>query len=214
MRLSLTKKQWLLLSPFIMVLSGHLVARITSSFMGKWAFIPVMLNLWLVAIFFTYLADGSNRIKDWLKPVKGKIGWKVMVMVVGLLPLPLFIMHWELLKPIEILVPYLLIAFINPFVEEFYWRGTLMDTASDWPKWGIILYSTFFFALNHPMSLGVFSNLNSGFSVFTSTFIMGIIWGVGYHKIGSLRWIIFSHFLVDTFNMSVPAFLDLFESGF
>ena len=210
----LTKKQWIILSPLIMVGLCHVTAKISSSLIGKWAFIPVMLCLWIVSIFFIKLSKEDQIKEKWLKSVKGKYLWKLLIIIVGLLPLPVFLMHWELLKSIEIFIPYLLIAFLNPFIEEFYWRGVLIDNLSDTSNWVAILYSSFFFALNHPASFGMFSNSNSGYIVFASTFIMGIIWGIGYKKTGSLRVVIFSHFLVDVFNLSVPAFLDLFQANF
>ena len=210
----LSKKQWIILSPLIMVFNCHVIARFSSNLIGKWAFIPVMLCLWITAIFFINLSKESQIREKWLKSVKGKYVWKLLIISIGLLPLPVFLMHWELLKSIEILIPYLLIAFINPFIEEFYWRGVLLDNLRGIPNWIAILYSSFFFALNHPASFGIFSNSNSGYIVFASTFIMGIIWAIGYKKIGSLRIVIFSHFLVDIFNLSVPAFLDLFQANF
>lgn len=208
---ALTKSQWIILSPILVVIGCHLSARIGMFFIGKWAFIPVVLTMWVMGLFFLKLGSTNHSLSKWLSKVPGKFGWKFLVLLVGLLPITLFLSYWELLLSWEIFIPYLILALINPFIEEFYWRGLLLDHTQHWKKWQAVLYSTFIFALNHPMSFGMFSELNWGFSVFISTFIMGIIWSVGYQKIGSLRWMVFSHFLVDSLNVSVPAFLDLFK---
>ena len=195
----------------MMVLACHLVARIGSSLVSNWAFIPVILTLWLIAL--TFLRPLQNdTYKKWFGKSKGNAIWKGLVILVGILPLPVFLLHWRTLSSWQIILPYVIIALVNPFVEEMYWRGLLLDHLSKWKNWHAVLYTSLFFALNHPLSFGMFSKLNSGLTVFISTFIMGIVWGFGYKKIGNLRLIIFSHFLVDTFNLSVPAFLDLYES--
>ncbi len=209
----MSKERLVLLSPIFMVIICHLVARISSSMIGKWAFIPVMLTMWAVCWIMISLSGKSAIQNKWLGKSKGKWGWKVLVLLIGLLPLPVFLLHWDLLKAWEIFIPYILIAVINPFMEEFYWRGVLLDRLTHLPHWQGVLYAAFFFALYHPLSFGVFSELNAGYTVFVSTFVMGLIWGIAYKKIGSLRWMIFSHFLVDSFNLSVPAFLDLFEQN-
>ena len=207
-----TKKKTVIFSPLIMVAACHIAGRVGCIYMGKWAFIPVMLTIWTVAFVFLYLFADKQFYKKWLSKKKGNIGMKFLVVLIGLLPLPIFLLHWQTLNSITILVPYVILALVNPFLEEFYWRGLLLDYTQSWPKWQSVIYTSFFFAINHPLSFGMFSVLNGGYTVFASTFVMGVIWAIGYQKIGNLRLIIFSHFLVDTLNLSVPAFLDLFKN--
>ena len=104
------------------------------------------------------------------------------------------------------------LALINPWIEEFYWRGLLLNYTKDWLNWFAVLYSSALFALNHA-AFGINSELNSGFEIVVSTFIMGVVWAWVYKKTQSLRWVIFAHFLVDFLGLSVPAFLDLWEKG-
>jgi len=72
-----------------------------------------------------------------------------------------------------------------------------------------VLYSSFFFATNHPLTVGVHSIANRHPAVLISTFVMGLVWAVVYHKTQSLRWTIFGHFLTDLLNLSIPAFLNI-----
>jgi membrane protease YdiL (CAAX protease family) len=104
------------------------------------------------------------------------------------------------------------VALINPWIEEFYWRGLLLDFTKNWSYWASVLYSGFLFSINHA-AFGINSKLNSGVEIVLSTLIMGIVWGFVYKKTNSLRWTILAHFLVDFLGLSVPAFLDLWEKG-
>ena len=212
MNLTDIQKKTVIFSPIIMVAACHIAARVGSIYMGKWAFIPVMLTIWIVAFIFLYLFADKQLYKNWLAKTKGHIGIKFLVVLIGLLPLPIFLLHWRTIDSATILIPYVILALVNPFFEEFYWRGLLLEYTRSWATWQSVIYTSFFFAINHPLSFGMFSVLNGGYTVFASTFIMGIIWAIGYQKIGNLRLIIFSHFLIDVLNLSVPAFLDLFKN--
>ena len=186
------------------------MAMISGQFIGKWAFIPVVISVWILFIFFIKRYGGSDRTKKWVQPVNGKLGWKVAAVVVAIIPLPLFLYHYKLLAPLHIWLPWILIALINPFLEEFYWRGLLLDYLSDQTAWVAILFSSFVFSANH-IAFGINSEVVSGADTLASTVVMGLVWGTVYHKTKSLRWTITSHFFVDFFNVSSVAFLDLFE---
>ncbi|WP_161486807.1 CPBP family intramembrane glutamic endopeptidase [Bacillus gaemokensis] len=111
---------------------------------------------------------------------------------------PVYILYW------------LLFACINPWIEEGYWRGLIIEAGKMLPKSVIILYSTVLFVVSHPMMWGVFSIANRSSQLYISLFIMGIIWSVIRFKTNSLRYSVFSHFLVDIGNMTVYVFLNLY----
>src|SRR5690606_19379190 len=50
-----------------------------------------------------------------------------------------------------VFVAWLLFAMINPWLEEGYWRGLMLDATRHWPRWASNLYSTSLFTLNHPL---------------------------------------------------------------
>ncbi|MBD3903325.1 CPBP family intramembrane metalloprotease [Chryseobacterium sp. C-2] len=110
-------------------------------------------------------------------------------------------------------MPWILIALINPWMEEFYWRGLLTDHTKKWNGLFSILFSSILFSLNH-LVFGIHSELFRGYEVLLSTFVMGMVWAITYKKTNSLRWVILSHFLVDFLNLSVPSFLDLYKATF
>jgi membrane protease YdiL (CAAX protease family) len=206
------KRTIVLLSPFLIILINFIVAIISGKLIGKWAFIPVILIEWCFFLFLVLRFGGSESIKKWLKKPSGSFGWTILALFVSLIPLPLFLLHSATLSSWIIWLPWILLALINPWMEEFYWRGLLLQYASKWPDWVAVLFTSAVFALNHAV-FGVNSTLNSGVAVIISTFFMGVIWGLVFKKTNSLRWVIFAHFLVDFLNLSVPSFLDLYKSA-
>lgn len=203
----------ILLSPLMVIVCTHVVAYAASHWMGKWAFIPTIMTMWTIGLLAIWRVGGKARMKTWLQPVAGKWGWKLLALLAGFTPITIFLNFYELLAPWHIWVPWLILALVNPWIEEGYWRGVIQDEAAkaNWPAWATILYGSVCFATYHPLSYGIFSKLNWGWPVWISLLTMGLIWAISYHKLKSLRWLIVAHFLVDFFNLSVPAFLDLFE---
>jgi len=210
--LKLTKKHIVIASPFLIILANFGVALAFGKIIGKWAFIPMVLFGWAIWSFFILKYGGINSIKKWLGNSKSGIGWGILAVIIGLITLPLFVRHYELLKDWTIWLPWILLALINPWIEEFYWRGLLLDYTKNLPNWISVLFVSILFASNH-IAFGINSKVNSGIEIVISTFIMGVVWAIIYKKTKSLRWTIFSHFLIDFFGVSSVAFLDLFEKA-
>jgi len=207
-----TQKYIVILSPFLIITINSLVAILFGKIMGKWAFIPVIGIEWCLFLFFILKFGKLDAIRRWLSKPSGSVGWTVLALVVGTIPMAIFFKHVDLLASWQIWVPWIVLALINPWIEEFYWRGLLLDYTGEWKSWLAILFSSFLFAANHAV-FGVNSELFRGVEVFISTFIMGIIWALVFKKTFSLRWVIVAHFMVDFFNLSVPSFLDLYKPG-
>ena len=199
-----------LLSPWIIIAINFITAYVAGDLIGKWAFVPIILIEWCLFMAVVLWAGGAQTIKKWLQPPRKKRLYLILALLSGCIPLPIFLMHYELLQPLQIWLPWLILALVNPWIEEFYWRGILLECTTHWRFWQAALFSSFLFALNH-LVFGVNSELNQGLTVFASTFVMGLIWAFIFKKTGSLRWVILAHFLVDVFNLSVPSFLDLYE---
>lgn len=206
------KNTAVLLSPLIIIIVNVIVALIAGHYIGKWAFIPIILIEWVLFLFFIFQYAYKGQLKRWLKPSFGGWGWKLLSLIIALGPLPIFLKHHHLLSNWEIIAPWIILALLNPWLEEFYWRGLLGDYTKKWGASLSIVFTSGLFALNHAV-FGINSELFSGYTVIISTFIMGVVWGATYRSTNSLRWVIFAHFLVDLFNLSSVAFLDLFKSG-
>lgn len=208
----MTNKRIVILSPFLIIIVNLVVAYVFGQIIGKWAFIPMVTIGWILWLFFILKFGGKESIKNWIKKPTGKFWWAILAILIGLIPLPLFIFYSNTLSGWTIWLPWITLALINPWIEEFYWRGLLLDFTKTWSNWTSVLYSSILFAINH-IAFGINSELNSGFEIVISTLIMGVVWGFVYKKTHSLRWTIFAHFLVDFFGLSAPAFLDLWEKG-
>lgn len=210
--MSFTKREIVIASPFLIIASNFGVAYVFGHLIGKWAFIPMILVGWVLWLFFIITYGGTVSIKNWLRKSSGSFGWNILAVLVGLIPLPLFLLHYELLDHWTIWLPWILLALINPWIEEFYWRGLLLDYTKNWSNWASILFVSILFAVNHA-AFGINSEVNSGFELVISTLIMGVVWALVYKKTKSIRWVLFSHFLVDFLGVSTAAFLDLYEKG-
>ena len=206
------KKNIVIASPFLIIAVNLGAAYIFGNYIGKRAFVPMILIGWSLWLFFIVKYGSLDAINKWLNKPKGKFIWSILALAVGLIPLPIFLLHNETLAGWQVWLPWILLALINPWIEEFYWRGLLLDYTKNWSNWTSILFTSILFALNH-IAFGINSEVNRGLDLIIATFIMGIVWAIIYKKTGSLRWAIFSHFLVDFLNLSAPAFLDLFEKG-
>jgi membrane protease YdiL (CAAX protease family) len=78
------------------------------------------------------------------------------------------------------------------------------------PAIGAVPYSTGLFMLSHPLTWGVFSVTIRSAIMVLPLFIMGVIWSVVYIKTKTLRHGIIAHALVDTLNLSVWVFLNIY----
>ncbi len=209
---SVKHKNTIILSPFLLILINYIVAVYFGKSIGKWAFIPIILIEWCFFSFLIYKHGGMGLVRSWLGKSRGSFGWNILALIIGIIPIPVFVFHVNLLATCTIWLPWILIAVINPWMEEFYWRGLLSDATGHWKGWLSVLFSGTLFAANH-LIFGVNSLLFRGPAVLISTLVMGLVWAVVYKKTHSLRWVILAHFLVDFFNLSVPSFLDLYKAG-
>jgi CAAX protease family protein len=100
------------------------------------------------------------------------------------------------------------IALLNPWVEEGYWRGLLMDAAGTWHPSLAIAYSTFGFALAHPLILGVNAHALAGLEGLIGSIVVGCPWAIVYAKSRSLRWPIVGHAFQDLVTVPVLVFLN------
>lgn len=204
------KRGVIIFSPLAVILLGHVAARVAVTFLNEWAWVPLVLIYWgaLGALIFWGREPGSFH--RWIGPARGGRPWTILAIVIGLVPLPILLLNFHLLATPTLFVLWLLFALINPWFEEGYWRGLLLDATQTWPKWASILYSTILFTVSHPLLAGVFSVANRDWMAIMAILLMGSVWAVAYHRTGTLRWVVLAHILVDLGNLAVPVFLNLY----
>lgn len=204
------KRRLLILSPLLVLALGHIAARIAVGWQSDWAWVPVLVVYWCTVAALIGWGREPGARRRWLGPARGPRLWTVLAVIVGLIPLPILILNFHLLSQPVVLVAWLLFAIINPWLEEGYWRGLMLDATRHWPRWASNLYSTSLFTLNHPLLGGLFAAANRDWMALTAIFVMGSVWAAAYQRTGTLRWAIASHVLVDLGNMAVPVFLGLY----
>ncbi|WP_141396938.1 CPBP family intramembrane glutamic endopeptidase [Ureibacillus xyleni] len=202
------------LSPLFIIAVVHMVATISYKTIPSFSWIITAISYWGLTGLMKYLFVPSNTLRDWLKKPVFIKKWLIIGLVVGIFPaVGILAFNVNLLVEYPMLTLFLfLFALINPWFEEGYWRGMILDAGDGMsiPRWLNIGYSTFFFVLSHPLMWGVFSIANRSIQMYISLLVMGIVWSMIRYKTGSLRWSVYSHMLVDVGNLSVFVFLNLY----
>ena len=147
------------LSPIAVIAAGHVAARLGQVWLGSWAWVPLTTTFWLSMLVFIQFSGG---LRSFICPSSGGTRhswlWPFLSILIGLAPLPLMILYHDVLRPVEIWLPWLIFALINPFLEEAYWRGALLKATATWPMGLAVVFTSFFFAASHPAMWGVFSS--------------------------------------------------------
>jgi hypothetical protein len=154
---SLTRKARLLyalLSPVLLVAVCAIVQILAGRLIGVWAWVPTIFCFWAVIALFTRQFSGYPAALDRFRKASGSVVWSAIAILAGLLSLHGFIRHWALLSSLHLIVVWLAFALINPWFEESYWRGLLMDATASWGKLLSLLYSSVWFAASHPLIWG------------------------------------------------------------
>lgn len=205
-----TRQRLMILSPILVVGMSQILIRLLAPILGVWSWLPFWLLYILLLILLIYLNGGFHQMRRWLAPSHGHWIWAVLASLIPVaMTLPIFIPNWRSLVSPQVLAWTLVFIAINPFVEEFYWRGTLLDATSSWPGWLSVSYSVLWFALQH-LWIGVIATAGRHPSALAGPVLMGAIWAPTYKATGSLRWPIAGHFLANLFSLSVPVFLNLY----
>ena len=205
----MTKQQFIRISPVLVVAISAITIRIAAGFMGVWAWLPWILVYWAVIGGLAIWGGGRETIKGWMKRPEGNWLWSAFAIVLGLSGITMFASSWQLITPLAILIPWLIVGLVNPFLEEWYWRGLMLDHTQTWANWIRIVYMSTFFSLNHLLGIGVTSVGGRHPVLIINAFVLGILFSIIYLKTKSLRWVIVSHALADLLGLSVPVFLNL-----
>jgi hypothetical protein len=149
-QLTQVRRRLVILSPFGLVVTCHLVARAAGPALGAWAWVPTMTVFWATIAALILCAAGRNALGRWLQAPQGGWAWSVLALAVGLLSLREFLADWHVLESPTILSLWLAFGLLNPWFEESYWRGLLIDATAGWVGGLGVAYSTLLFALSLP----------------------------------------------------------------
>ena len=200
-----------LIPPGIIILIGFIGSILFSKTIGAMGWIPLTLVYWSTIFIVVYRDSKKNEkpIFSYFKVKKFKWYLIFIALFIGFLPFPIFLWSYTALNTAFLIISWIIVALINPFFEELFWRGFMLEKGKNIPFWIKALISSALFTLLHPVMLGVFSKAMLTKELIISVFIMGLVWAFIYKKSKSLVLPYFSHLLVDIFNCSVLVFMNL-----
>ena len=153
---------------------------------------------------------GRDHIGYWLQKPKGHWIWLSIAGLVSLSTLPLFLQHYDVMRNLTVLIPSIIFFLINPWLEEFYWRGLLIDVTNKWPAWVSIGYSSILFTLWHTAFAWYSTGVRS-LSFYLPVLILGLVMGMIYKNTKSLWPAILSQMLINALNLSIPVLMNIIE---
>jgi membrane protease YdiL (CAAX protease family) len=199
------------LSPLALVAICAAIQFIAGRYVGVWAWVPTMLGFWLVIALLLHNSPSSPRPRQRFRRPSGSPFWSVLALLAGLLSLNGFLGNWTLLANAQLIVAWLAFALINPWFEESYWRGLLIDSTASWGKLASLLYSSAWFAASHPLIWGIHSLPLRKPEAVGALFFVGLIWGLAYQRTGSLRWCVVGHMLANLFGLAALVLLNMYD---
>ena len=207
------RQRVVLFSPILVVGLGFVLARITAGIWGAWSWVPVLIFYW-GSLVLLIAWGGGESIQRWLRPSRTDRWiwvWRVLSLAVPALFLPTaFLSGLASMNGWWVVVLWFGLGAINAWIEEGYWRGLLMDAASDWPGWMIGSYSAVFFGASHPLIFGwQEGDALHGIAGFLGILLAGVIWGLVYRQTRSLRLPILGHFLQQMLAPPYNVFIQL-----
>lgn len=204
-------KTLLALSPFALVAICASIQLMAGRLIGVWAWVPTMLAFWLIIAFLLHHQPDALRPCQRFQPASGSLFWSVLAVLAGFLSLHGFLSNWTLLASTPLIIAWLIFALINPWFEESYWRGLLLDSTASWGKLASLLYSTAWFAASHPLIWGIHALPLRKPEAVGALFFVGLIWGLAYQRTGSLRWCVAGHMLANILGLAALVLLNVYD---
>ena len=202
--------------PIAIIIAGNIIVNLFYKIISNYTFIPGVLAYWLLIFIVVYLdcKQKSISITSYIKGTKTKFYLIILSLIIGCIPLPIFIFYAKNLNTAFLIITWVIVAIINPFFEEIFWRGYILEHKAKMPIYIKVFYSTSLFTLSHVFIWGVFSAAMLSKELIISVFILGIAWSFIYIKSKSIVLPYFSHVLVDIFNLSTLAMMNLLPITF
>jgi len=199
------------LSPALLIGACAIVQIVAGRFVGVWAWVPTMLVFWLIIAGFLHRFSSRTPVRNRFRPSTGNFLWSVLAVAAGLLSLHGFLLHWSLLAETHLVIAWTVFALLNPWFEESYWRGLIMDSTASWGRLASLLWSSTLFAASHPLIWGIHSLPMRKIEAIGGVFVVGLLWGLTYQRTGSLRWCVAGHMLANLLGMAALVLLNLYD---
>ena len=200
------KRSSVLASVIILLVTGCIIAVQVREW--EWGWLAATLYYGSFMFVSILLIAGKDNLRKMLRP---SVNWKWNFLpVIFIIPMfiNVFIPNAGLLKTIDYLfVLNIFICLLNPWLEEFYWRGMIHEAFKEKPVLSVLV-SAIGFGLSHPLILGISSPGVRGWPGFVGVLAVGLVFWCCYYKTKSLRGCIITHFLIDVAGMSAYILAD------
>ncbi len=197
----MSKKQcFLLISPVLIIGIQRVIAIALFPIQSNWVWVPFVLVYWLIIFMLVKIFAPQMTLREIIKRPVGSWGWPIVALAVGLSGISFCLENLDYYTVPGYVIAGFVLALINPFFEETYWRKLMLDAFSH--KSMAIFYNSTLFGLLHLFSFSVISSPNRDFLIFPITLVLGLVYSLVYLKTGSLRYVIISHFIMDIFGFS------------
>jgi membrane protease YdiL (CAAX protease family) len=202
-------RRWgVLLSPFAVIAVCSGLQHAVGPALGVWSWIPTMVLFWAAIAGVIAWARPDAPLGPWIARPRAGVVWSVLAVLVSLGGVRELLSGWRSLGSPAVLALWLVFGLVNPWFEECFWRGLLIDAAGRWKVAGVV-YSTALFAISHPLIWGVHSEALRHPAALVGLALAGAVWGTAYARTGSLRWTIVGHACANLLGLSVPILLNL-----
>ena len=201
-----------LVSPVLLVAVCAGVQLAAGLVIGVWAWVPTMLCFWLaIAVVVRGFSGSAAAARRRFRPACGGVAWSGLAVCGGLLSLPGFLAHREVLDEPAVVISWLVFALVNPWFEESYWRGLLLDATATWGRLPSLAYSAVWFAASHPLVWGIHADALRKPEAAGALVFVGLLWGLAYQRTGTLRWCVVGHALANLLGLAAPVLLNLYD---
>lgn len=197
--------------PVVIILIGLTFSVIFKQLIGAMGWIPLVLVYWITILVVVYRDSRKigKSIFNYFQLIKFKWYLFFIALIIGFITFPIFIWSYKSLNSSFLIISWIFIAVVNPFFEELFWRGFMLEKGKNISFWIKAVISSLLFTLSHPIMWSIYSKAMLTKELVISVFIVGLAWSFIYKKSKSLILPYFSHLLVDLFSCSVLAFMNL-----
>jgi len=203
----LIKKKVYLFIPVTLLVVVRFIAKYSQNSFQDWAWLITAMAYWIGILSIVKLCYGEIKtpIVAWFRKTDSAdsmaIGLKALLPLVILAPLSVLLLEVGVFVSSSLIFIWLLFAIVNPFFEELFWRGVMLNSHSINIKFKVIVSSSIY-VMFYVAIWGVFSEYWFSLYAMVSLFITSLILALMTVKTKSLLGSYLLHVVFDVLNLT------------